>query len=322
VKAELLVIEDSAVQGEHMRGVLERLGYRVRWAASGMRGLALARERPPDLILLDVVMEDMDGFQVCRWLKLHEETREIPVIMLTVRSEVADRVAGLQVGADDYLPKPFAEAELEARIYAALRVKTAQQELRNRNTELESMLRNVELLAVTDSLTGLFNRRRFADVLRREFAVARRYDSELSCMMVDLDHFKVINDSHGHDAGDQALREFAQVLSMTLREVDLAARYGGEEFAIILPQTTKARAEVVAARIRGLVHGRSFQAGDRRVALTASFGIADVRDVAGGDPTALVHAADTAMYEAKRRGRDCVVVFSPDLAARDSDASS
>src|SRR6188508_2678953 len=161
MKANLLLIDDSEVQSSQLIESLQRLGYAVQRASSGAEGLRLARENRPDLVLLDVVMPDIDGFAVCRWLKMNAETRDIPVIMLTVRTALADRVEGLNIGADDYLAKPFEDEELEARIFAALRVKAAHSELRDRNQQLESMLHSVEALASTDALTGLYNRRRF-----------------------------------------------------------------------------------------------------------------------------------------------------------------
>src|SRR5689334_12848853 len=206
IKGKLLLVEDSEAQGSRIVATLQRQGYDVLWAKSGIEGLKLARAEKPDLIVLDVVMQDMDGLSVCRWLKMSGESRDIPIIMLTVRGELQERVEGLNVGADDYLPKPFADEELEARIFAALRVKAAEVELKKRNTELQSMLHHVEALAITDPLTGLFNRRRFDDVLRREFAMTKRYSTPLSCLMVDVDYFKRINDLYGHDAGDRVLK--------------------------------------------------------------------------------------------------------------------
>ncbi|HWO09597.1 MAG TPA: diguanylate cyclase, partial [Polyangiaceae bacterium] len=233
IKGKLLLVEDSDAQGAQIRATLQRLGYDVLWAKSGIEGLKLARIEKPDLIVLDVVMQDMDGLAVCRWLKMSSESRDIPIIMLTIRGELQERVEGLNVGADDYLPKPFADEELDARIFAALRVKATEHELKKRNNELESMLHHVEALAITDPLTGLYNRRRFDDVLRREFAVTRRYGAPLCCLMVDVDHFKRINDLYGHDAGDRVLAGVATRLGSRLREVDLASRFGGEEFAIL-----------------------------------------------------------------------------------------
>jgi diguanylate cyclase (GGDEF)-like protein len=243
---------------------------------------------------------------------MHAETREIPVIMLTVKGEVAYRVEGLNVGANDYLPKPFADEELEARIYAALRVRTAQEELKERNLQLEAMLHRVEALAITDPLTGLFNRRRFSDVLNREFSLSQRYKNPLSCMMIDLDHFKAVNDQYGHDAGDQVLKEVAQVLAGNLREVDVPARHGGEEFAIILPHTDKLCALVVANRLAQIIKGLKFHFGKRTVRLSASFGLADTNDVPPGQADDLLRAADRALLRAKREGRDRVVLHDPD----------
>jgi diguanylate cyclase (GGDEF)-like protein len=271
--------------------------------------------------LLDVVMPDIDGFAVCRWLKVNAETREVPVIMLTVRTSVADRIAGLNIGADDYLAKPFDDQELEARIYAALRVKAVHAELRNRNQQLETMLHSVEALAITDPLTGLFNRRRFADVLKREFAVTRRYRNTLSCLLLDIDHFKQVNDRFGHDAGDQVLKEVARRIVAGLREVDLAARYGGEEFAILLPHTSKTDAKIVAERLLSNLRKQPFTFGSERVLITASVGCAGNTDVTTGQADDLVKAADLALYEAKNGGRNAVVMYRPsadDLTAPNS----
>jgi len=309
MKAKLLLIDDSEVQSSQITESLQRLGYTVRRAASGAEGLRLAREEAPDLVLLDVVMPDIDGFAVCRWLKVNADTREIPVIMLTVRTAVADRIAGLNIGADDYLAKPFDDQELEARIFAALRVKAVQSELRTRNQQLESMLHSVEAMAITDSLTGLFNRRRFSDVLKREFAVTRRYRNTLSCLIVDIDHFKQINDRFGHDAGDQVLKEVARRIVASLREVDLAARYGGEEFAILLPHTSKTDARIVAERLLSNFRKQEFTFGTELVRITASIGCAGNSDVVSDKPEDMVKAADLALYEAKNRGRNNVVLY-------------
>lgn len=313
MKARLLFVEDSATQGSQTKHDLEQLGYDVRWVKSGIEALKWARQDPPELVVLDVVMDDLDGFAVCRWLKLHNTTRDIPVIMLTVRGEIEDRVHGLQIGADDYLPKPFSTNELEARIFAALRNRTTQTELAERNRQLESMLHHVESLAITDPLTGIFNRRRFNDVLRREVAVTRRYKNALSLLMLDLDHFKQINDRFGHDAGDDVLRAIANTLTSGLREVDLAARYGGEEFAVIMPQTAKANAAIVARRIGAHIAGMKFTFHGESVGVTSSIGVADVADLSVIEAENLVKAADIALYEAKRTGRNRIVVFEESL---------
>jgi two-component system, cell cycle response regulator len=310
IRGKLLLVEDSESQGNHIKGLLGRLGYQVSWVQSGIDALRVVREDPPDLVVLDVVMRDMDGLAVCRWLKMSPDTRDIPVLMLTVKGELHQRVEGLNIGANDYLPKPFADEELEARIFASLRMKASAIELRKRNTELESMLHHVEALAITDPLTGLFNRRRFADVLRHEFAMTRRYGSALSCVLIDIDHFKSINDRFGHNVGDQVLRALAGRFSQNLREVDLAARYGGEEFAILLPQTPKVGAIVVAERIANRVRGEGFGMEGANFSATVSIGVACTSDIDSENPDDLVRAADTALYLAKGRGRDRVVAYS------------
>jgi diguanylate cyclase (GGDEF)-like protein len=318
VKATLLLVEDSPSQGRQLADSLHKLGYEVKWAQSGMQGLKIAREQAPDLIVLDVVMDDMDGFAVCRWLQVHEATRDIPIIMLTQKADLKDRIQGLHVGAVDYLPKPFEADELEARIFAALRVRAAQTELKQRNSQLESMLHHVEALAITDALTGLYNRRRLADVLKREWAVAKRYRNQLSCIMIDIDHFKAFNDRHGHDTGDAVLKEVAHALCESLREVDLASRYGGEEFAILLPQTDKKGAVTLAQRLQAAVRALAVPVGDVKLRITASFGVAAGSDVQGENSDDLVRAADAALYEAKHQGRDRVVAYDPNQHSLDA----
>ncbi len=310
VKGKLLLVEDSQTQGAHIRATLQRQGYEVLWAQSGIEGLKLARAEKPDLIVLDVVMQDMDGLAVCRWLKMSAESRDIPIIMLTVRGELQERVEGLNIGADDYLLKPFADEELDARIFSALRVKAAELELKKRNNELQSMLHHVEALAITDPLTGLFNRRRFDDVLKREFALTKRYATPLSCLMVDVDHFKRVNDAYGHDAGDRILCGVAGRLSSRLREVDTAARFGGEGLLVLLPQTPKQGAMIVAERIAAVIRREPFDFSDGSANVTVSVGVAEGRDVTGNAPESLVKAADTALYLAKSRGRDQVVAYT------------
>ena len=312
MKASILLVEDSESQGRTIVDSLVRMGYSVSWAQSGIDGVKIARAENPDVILLDVVMSDMDGFAVCRWLKTHGETEEIPIIMLTVKGEVEHRVAGLNVGADDYLPKPFADEELEARIFAALRTKTARIALKERNQQLEAMLHRVEGLAIRDPLTGLYNRRRFADVLNREFAITNRYKNPLSCIMIDLDHFKAINDRYGHQEGDQVLQAVAEAIAKNVRDVDMPARYGGEEFAVLLPHTSKQDAVIVADRIARLIRQLVFHFGEDEVHITASFGIASRLDVVSNRSSSLVEAADRALYQAKREGRDRAILYDPD----------
>ncbi len=310
MKAKILMIEDSPTQADKASELLRDLGYEVVWAETGELGLKLAKESNPDLILLDVVMPGMDGYTVCRWLKLNQATKNIPIIMLTVKGEVENRVTGLEIGADDYLPKPFNPRELEARIFAALRTKAEQVELGEQNRELQELLHKVEFMAITDPLTGLYNKRRFYDALKKEFLSSKRYNHSLSCLILDLDHFKEINDKYGHLAGDATLKEVGSILAKALREVDTISRFGGEEFVVLLPFTPKKDAALVAERIRKSISETNVKYEKQEIKVTTSIGVASIEDIQGGEMDALIQYADDALYQAKHNGRNRVEVFN------------
>jgi diguanylate cyclase (GGDEF)-like protein len=238
-------------------------------------------------------------------MKMDHNTRSIPIIMLTAKDTVSDKVTSLEAGADDYLPKPFDANELNARIYVRLRTKIQEDELKQKNRQLEDMLTRVEALAIMDSLTGLYNRRRFEVVLEGEFKRAARYQSPLSCLMIDIDFFKRVNDSCGHQGGDTVLREMAQLIQATIREVDTPARWGGEEFIVLSPNTPKEKANLAATRILNAVAQHTFS-GVKGGKITVSIGIAGIPDPSIDDEDKLIHAADLAMYEAKKKGRNRV----------------
>jgi diguanylate cyclase (GGDEF)-like protein len=287
-------------------------GFEARAVGGGLDALKAIKADPPDVVILDVLLDDLDGLGVCRWLRLTESTRDIIVIMLTVKNEVKERIEGLHIGADDYLPKPYDENELEARIYAALRSRVARQELRKRNSELETLLTRTEHLAATDPLTGIPNRRRFLDVLRREFAVSRRYGNSLSCVSLDLDHFKRVNDVAGHFAGDEVLKHIAEILTSSIREVDVCARFGGDEFAVLLPHTPLDKALIVVERIRVRLIALRVTWPGPAASVSISAGIASTMENWIKNPADLLDAADRALYRAKRLGRDRIALSSTD----------
>jgi len=304
-KASILLVEDNKMQADIIRVFLEKNGYDVSWVEDGMSAFKAARTQKVDIVLLDLVLPDIDGNEVCRWLKLDQSTRGIPIIMLTAKHSVDDKVASLEAGADDYLPKPFDEDELNARIYARLRAKLQEEELKQKNRQLEDMLTRVEALAIMDSLTGLYNRRRFEFVLEGEFKRATRYHIPMSCLMIDIDHFKMVNDSFGHQGGDTVLREMAQLIQTTIREVDTPARWGGEEFIVLSPNTPKEKANLAATRILNAIAQHTFS-GVQGGKITVSIGVAGIPDPAIDTKDKLVHAADLAMYAAKKKGRNRV----------------
>jgi diguanylate cyclase (GGDEF)-like protein len=314
-KARILLVEDNAAQARLICEGLSRNGFEVVQVDNGMAAIRVAKSEKIDIVLLDLVLPDIDGNEVCRWLKLNPDTKALPIIMLTAKGDSNDKVAGLEAGADDYLQKPFDENELNARIYARLRVKSQQDELQQKNRQLEVMLTQVETLAIMDSLTGLINRRRFETILTTEFKKSVRYLQPLSCMMIDIDYFKTINDTFGHQTGDIVLQEVARLIQTTIREVDTPARWGGEEFVVLSPNTTKQNAFHAANRILKSISTHEFPAIDQRK-LTVSIGVAGIPDPGIDSPEKLVHAADLALYQAKRNGRARVEQEEPTIGQK------
>ncbi len=302
-KARILLVEDSKSQAEVTREFLEKNGYEVDWVEEGKSAIMKARTQSVDIVLLDYVLPDINGNEVCRWLKLNEHTRGIPIVMITARSGTENKVSCLEAGADDCLPKPYNEIELNARIYACLRTKALQDELRAKNCQLQEMLTKVETLAMTDSLTGLFNRRHCQDVLEKEFNRTVRYNTSLSCLMIDIDHFKKVNDAYGHRVGDSALKEVADLIKSNTRDIDTVSRWGGEEFLVLLPQTVKDSGMRLASRMLKAASGHAF-AGIPDGRITVSIGLASVPDPSIDSGEKLINASDVALYKAKKRGRN------------------
>lgn len=305
---KILLVEDDKLQAKITGEYLESVGYEVILAANGKSAIKSVKTEPIDIVILDLVLPDINGNEVCRWLKLNEDTRGIPIIMLTAKGSTMDKVQGLHAGADDYLLKPYNETELNARIYASLRTKALQDELRAKNRQLEEVLSKVEVLASTDPLTGLYNRRYFEKIIEIEFAKTMRYNSPLSCVMVDVDHFKKINDTYGHHTGDIILKEVTRIIQDSIRKVDTAARWGGEEFVALLPRTGKEQALYAAARIWKSIAGYVFPTIDTQI--TVSIGIASVPDASIDSAEKLVDASDIAMYRAKTLGRNSIETAS------------
>ncbi len=301
-KARILLVEDDLLQADAAKEGLQRNGYEVIWARDGVQAIKAAKVLCPDIILLDLILPALDGHEVCRWLKNDEGTKGIPIIMLTVKGQLEDKISGLHTGADDYLPKPYNELELNARIYALLRTKALQDELRLKNSQLEELLGKVEYMAVTDALTGLYNRRRFHEVLSKEIERTKRYHTPLSLVMIDIDHFKKVNDNFGHQEGDRMLKEVPEILSGLVRTTDTVARYGGEEFVMILSNTAKADAVICAERIREKIESHAF--GSAGINITVSAGVAGMPDPGIDSEDKLIRCADLAMYRAKQNGRN------------------
>ena len=297
---KILLIEDDKLQANATREYLESKGFEVIYTHSGKEAIKIVRTQSVELILLDFILPDIDGNEVCRFLKHIESTRSIPIIALTIKGSLAERISGLDAGADDYLPKPFSEDELLAKIYANLRRKGFQDELNRMNKQLVEVLSKVEVFAATDSLTELFNRRYCENILEKAFNLTFRYQTPNSFLMIDIDKFKEVNDLFGHQAGDVCLKEIANIIRNCVRNVDTVGRWGGEEFIVLLPQTQKEAAMPPASRILKAISNSKYSSYPDRI--TVSIGIASIPEPSIDSVEKLINAADHAMYEAKVKG--------------------
>ena len=295
----LLVVDDQPINIQALYRIFAP-DHRVLMATSGAKALTLCKEDPPDLVLLDVVMPDMDGHEVCARLKADEATRNIPVIFVTSHTDAEEETKGLELGAIDFIAKPVNPAVVRARVKTQLTLKMQSDLLRQ--------------MVFIDGLTGVANRRCFDERLDTEWRRAARSASPLALLMVDVDHFKRFNDRYGHQVGDECLRRVACALrGGLLRPGDMAARYGGEEFACILPGTDFEGALAVGAGIEQAVRGLRIEHADSDVssAVTVSIGVSMGLPDRDGDPTRLLALADAQLYRAKHsgRGRACGAVL-------------
>jgi two-component system cell cycle response regulator len=309
VIGKILIVDDSVVVRAVLRKQLEADGHTVVEAGDGEEALRVCPAADPDVILLDVEMPILDGHATLARLKADVETRDIPVVFLTGRVDTADAVAGLRLGAHDYLRKPFEPTELMARVAAALRTRTLQRELRLSMAELEAVSR-------TDVVTGLDNRRQIEKHLRASISAGRRHARTVGVLMIDVDHFKQVNDTHGHAAGDNVLHEVAARLRTSLRAEDAVGRWGGEEFLTVLTETRAEGNSVVAERMRRLVEATPFTLADGTlVAVTVSIGHAS----GSGEAELLIAAADGALYLAMANGRNRVEAAAPLVSGPDEE---
>ncbi len=292
-KGRVLIAEDEMVNIKVLVATLDE--YEIVIAKTGEQAISKAlSSQPPDLILLDINMPGMDGYEVCRILKKNLESMDIPIIFITVQASVEDETKGLEMGAVDYISKPFSPAIVRARVANHLELKQQRDLLHQLN--------------MTDPLTKIANRRRLDEYLTTSFYQAQRTDSELCLLMIDIDNFKALNDLAGHDYGDDCLRQVAQSVAASLqRSTELAARFGGEEFCVILPATEIIEGRKVAEKIRANIDALQLNhpAADINN-VTVSIGCSAM-NVETDDPNALFKLADALLYQAKQKGRNCIV---------------
>lgn len=296
-KPLVVLVDDSVVIHRLLTTRLKSESIELSCFESGEKALEFAMAHPPALFLLDIEMPGMDGYMMLRRIKDEPSLREVPIIMLSGLSSADDKVVAFDLGANDFITKPFEIAEMRARIRAALR--------------LHSLLQMLAQRAQVDGLTGLWNRAHFDEHWRSETSRISRHGGELSLALLDLDNFKSINDTYGHPAGDEVLAALAKLMNKTLRRSDLACRYGGEEFAIIMPGTGPAEASAVCERIReGLEAMRWPRHPEREV--TVSIGIAGSQGNVAIDPDQWIAQVDKQLYNAKHAGRNRLSVINLD----------
>ncbi|QOJ01482.1 MAG: diguanylate cyclase [Phycisphaeraceae bacterium] len=290
-KPQVLVIDDSPDVHRLLAARLKREELELVDASTGDEGLSMAKARPPALVLLDLDMPGTDGFQVLRQLKDDAATHPVPVIVLSGLASMQDKITAFELGAVDYITKPFEFSELRVRIRSALRVHRLLQLLATR--------------AQLDGLTGLWNRAHFDQRLAEEVSKAARHNRPLSVAIADCDHFKSVNDTFGHPAGDAVLQGVAKVLRRESRTSDVVCRYGGEEFVVLMPETAPQDAAAVCDRIRLAVEGIAWpRHPEHRV--TISFGVAGTETGKSASPEAFIESADRNLYMSKRTGRNKV----------------
>jgi two-component system cell cycle response regulator len=298
-KYPILLVEDEKQTRKFIDMLLRRSGYEVTSVADGSEAWALLQNTFYPIVLSDIRMPDMDGFELCRKIRNATFPRYVFIILLTAMDSREDVVRGLEAGADEYLIKPFDNAELVARMNTASRI-----------LNLESSLKRAYHEMVIDPMTGAYNRGFFTRRMPEEIQRTTRYHHPLSLILGDIDHFKAVNDNYGHQVGDAVLTAFVDSMQQHTRlGVDLVVRYGGEEFAIILPETDLERSLATAERIRRFTQENIFAAHGRDVRFTASFGVASYHpDKTENEPTleSMVDVADKMLYYCKENGRNQV----------------
>lgn len=312
----ILIVDDDRDSVDLLREWLTLSGYEAAGAGSGQEALQKVRASRPDLILLDLLIPPPTGLEIIRTLKRDRALSTIPIVVMTVRRDVKSKVESLRSGADDFIVKPFHFDELDAVLRASLKKRYIYASLERANQQLRDANERLLKLTVTDERTNLLNDRYLKRRLQEEFKRAQRYGTPLSVAMIDLDHFKTINDKYGHDCGDLVLRDFGNLLTQNARTTDIVGRFGGEEFLMILPNTVGIRAAIVAERVRRAAEEHVYRHREFLVRITVSIGVASypANSRIGGED-ALLKVADAALYRAKTVSRNKVIVDRESMPA-------
>lgn len=311
----ILLVDDQVHEQKLLRICLEDLTPQIDYCQSADEALLYLEEKSPDLILLDVLMPGMNGFELCRRIRSVAKFAQVPVIFLTAMTETDQIVQGFESGAVDFIHKPFQARELLARVRTHLELKHSRvemqrlaAELQEKNSLLEEALAKLEILATTDPLTGLANRRKMNEKLEEEQSRIKRQGDFFSLIMLDIDFFKRVNDEYGHDFGDYVLKRMCGLFAENLREQDMVSRWGGEEFLFLLPGTDLKGAKIAAEKIGSRIEAYSFQFHGMKARLTVTAGISLCEGRKSIEK--VIKEADMALYQGKQNGRNQVVLYS------------
>ena len=310
----VLIVDDSSLTREKVLDTLRgaQLFENYFEANDGFAAIKMLSREKVDMIICDMMMPRMDGFKLLEFVGKEKELEDIMVIMLSANRGIFDRIRGLESGAVDFIAKPFHPQELIVRVKILLRMKQLQCDLKTKITELERV-------TIIDNLTGLYNSRYLYDTLIREYNRCERFNLKLSLIMLDIDNFKEVNDTYGHQCGDTVLREVGKLLQAILRGYDFAVRYGGDEFIVVLSQNTVIGAHIVAERIRKMIEEsprlKELNGGN---SVTTSVGVATYPDDTTDGYASLFNKVDRALYTAKREGRNKVFCYVKDIVSNGS----
>lgn len=307
MKEKILIVDDELDIVHLLRVLLETEGYEVNVAENGEEAMNQYHNNPPDVVLLDIMMPEIDGFEVCRQIRKHSSSDNyVPIIFLTAKGDQESKLKGFEEGGDDFLVKPVSSQEVIARVKSMLRLKQLHDQLREKNAELAEM-------AIRDGLTGLYNLRYFNKYLNEELERSKRYSRSLSCIGIDVDLFKRVNDLYGHPAGDCVLIGIAKHMLDRKRCNDVIFRPSGDEYIILAPETTAEEAYVYVERLRKELAEKEFIYDGKKVQVTISLGISSYPEQSIMDGEDLRKKSDKALYYSKINGRNRTSVYREDL---------
>ncbi len=306
----ILIVDDQIVSQRFLEKILTKNSYQVMTALNAKIALDIIKDNLPDLILLDIMMPDMNGYELCAHLKNNQTTKNIPIIFLTCLEGIEDKIKAFEIGGVDYIIKPYQQQEVIVRIETHLKIKRLQEQLEHQNNLLQIANEKLKKLCVRDELTQIINRRGFEQTFKQEWYRMAREKQQLSLIICDIDYFKLYNDKYGHQQGDKCLKKVAQTINNCARRpADLVARYGGEEFVVILPNTPSEGAIHVAEFIQIKISQLEIPHEASKISqyVTLSLGISSMIPHLNYRPENLLKSADQALYEAKDQGRNRLI---------------